>query len=277
VTDFGVIGASRPLVLVGGGRMGSALLAGWLGKGLHGTAIIVVEPDADSAARLKAENADVTVIPSLARLTRDPAVLVLAVKPQVMGTVLPDAAAFPGALFLSIAAGKTLDYFAQAFGAGAAVVRSMPNTPAAIGKGVSVCVASASVTEAQRKLASALLGAVGAVAWIDNEKLMDAVTALSGSGPAYVFYLIECMAAAGQAAGLPAELAEMLARQTVSGAGALVEASESESAATLRRNVTSPNGTTEAALNVLMGEEGLAPLMRHAVEAAARRSRELSA
>jgi pyrroline-5-carboxylate reductase len=277
VTDFGVIGASRPLVLVGGGRMGSALLAGWLGKGLHGTAIMVVEPDEASARRLKAENPDVTVIPSLARLNREPAVMVLAVKPQVMGTILDAAAAFPNALFLSIAAGKTLDYFAQAFGAGAAVVRAMPNTPAAIGKGVSVCVASASVTEAQRKLCTTLLAAVGAVAWIDNEKLMDAVTALSGSGPAYVFYLIECMAAAGQAAGLPAELAEMLARQTVAGAGALVEASDGDSAATLRRNVTSPNGTTEAALNVLMGEDGLALLMRHAIEAAARRSKELSA
>ena len=277
MTDFGVIGASRPLVLVGGGRMGSALLAGWLAKGLHGTAIIVVEPDAGAVAQIKADNADVTVIPSLTKLTRDPAVVVLAVKPQVMGAVLPEVAAFPNALFLSIAAGKTLDYFAQGIGAGIAIVRAMPNTPAAIGKGVSVCVASASVTDAQRALCTTLLTAVGAVAWVDNEKLMDAVTALSGSGPAYVFYLIECMAAAGQAAGLPAELADMLARQTVAGAGALVEASETESAAMLRRNVTSPNGTTEAALNVLMGEEGLAPLMRHAIEAAARRSKELSA
>jgi pyrroline-5-carboxylate reductase len=191
--------------------------------------------------------------------------------------VLPDVAQYPKALFLSIAAGKTLEYFAQALGADASVVRAMPNTPAAIGKGVSVCVASTNVSESQRTLCTALLEAVGAVAWIDNEKLMDAVTALSGSGPAYVFYLIECMAAAGQAAGLPAELADMLARRTVAGAGALVEASDDESTATLRRNVTSPNGTTEAALNVLMGENGLAPLLRHAVEAAARRSKELSA
>ena len=277
MTDFGAIGASRPLVLVGGGRMGSALLAGWLGRGLHGSAIIVVEPDTDAARRLKAENADVTVVASLKKIGREPAVVVLAVKPQVMGAVLPDAAAYPKALFISIAAGKTLDSFAQAFGAEAAIVRAMPNTPAAIGKGVSVCIASTTVSEAQRALCTTLLGAVGAVAWIDNEKLMDAVTALSGSGPAYVFYLIECMAAAGQAVGLPAELADMLARQTVAGAGALVEASEDESTATLRRNVTSPNGTTEAALNVLMGENGLAPLLRHAIEAAARRSKELSA
>ncbi|MEN3974624.1 pyrroline-5-carboxylate reductase [Emcibacter sp. SYSU 3D8] len=277
MTEFGAIGASRPLVLVGGGRMGSALLAGWLAQGLHGTAIIVVEPDAETSRRLKAENPDVTVVPDLKKVRRDPEVMVLAVKPQVMGDLLSDAAAFPQALFLSIAAGKTLDYFAQAFGANAAIVRAMPNTPAAIGKGVSVCVASGKVKEDQRRLCTALLGAVGTVAWIDNEKLMDAVTALSGSGPAYVFYLIECMAAAGQAAGLPAELADMLARQTVAGAGALVEASDDESTATLRRNVTSPNGTTEAALNVLMGENGLAPLLRHAIEAAARRSKELSA
>jgi len=277
VTDFGAIGVSRPLVLVGGGRMGSALLAGWLGRGLHGTAVVVVEPDADAAREIKSGNADVTVVPSMDKVRREPAVVVLAVKPQVMSAVLPDVAQYPRALFLSIAAGKTLDYFAQALGADAAVVRAMPNTPAAIGKGVSVCVASTNVSEAQRTLCTALLDAVGAVAWIDNEKLMDAVTALSGSGPAYVFYLIECMAAAGQAAGLPAELADMLARRTVAGAGALVEASDDESTATLRRNVTSPNGTTEAALNVLMGENGLAPLLRHAVEAAARRSKELSA
>ena len=277
MTDFGVIGASRPLVLVGGGRMGSALLAGWLGKGLHGTAVIVVAPDAETAARIEAENADVKVIPSIAQLNRDAAVIVLAVKPQVMGAVLAEAAAFPKALFVSIAAGKTLDYFVEGIGPGTAVVRAMLNTPAAIGKGVSVSVASADVTEAQRTLCTTLLAAVGTVAWIDNERMMDAVTALSGSGPAYVFYLIECMAAAGQAAGLPAELADMLARHTVAGAGALVEDSETESVATLRRNVTSPNGTTEAALNVLMGEGGLAPLMRHAIEAAARRSKELSA
>jgi pyrroline-5-carboxylate reductase len=257
--------------------MGAALLAGWLGKGLHGTAIMVVEPDAEAAQRIKALNADVSVVPSLTKLRREPSVIVLAVKPQVMGAVLPEAAAFPGALFLSIAAGKTIDYFAQALGAQAAIVRAMPNTPAAIGKGVSVCVANPAVNEAQRALCGTLLGAVGAVAWIDSERLMDAVTALSGSGPAYVFYLIECMAAAGQAAGLPADLADMLARQTVAGAGALVEASGGESASALRRNVTSPNGTTEAALNVLMGEEGLALLMRHAIEAAARRSKELSA
>jgi pyrroline-5-carboxylate reductase len=277
VSDFGVIGASRPLVLVGGGRMGSALIAGWLGRGLHPTAIMVAEPDADAASRIKQLNPEITVTASLEGLRRDPAVVVLAVKPQTMAAVLPDAAAFPRALFLSIAAGKTLASFAAVLGEDAAVVRAMPNTPAAIGKGVSVCVPSPTVTEAQRALCTTLLEAAGAVAWIDNERLMDAVTALSGSGPAYVFYLIECMAAAGQAAGLPAELAEMLARQTVTGAGALVEASGTDSPASLRRNVTSPNGTTEAALNVLMGENGLAPLIRHAIEAAARRSKELSA
>jgi pyrroline-5-carboxylate reductase len=257
--------------------MGSAMLAGWLDKGLAASAIIVVEPDDDAASRIRDNHPEITIVSDAADMGRVPSVVVLAVKPQTMGAVLPTVAAYSDALFLSIAAGKTLATFSEALGAEAAIVRAMPNTPAAIGKGITVCVAGATATEAQRNLCTTLLEAVGTVAWIDNERLMDAVTALSGSGPAYVFYLIECMAAAGQAVGLPPELADMLARQTVAGAGALVEASETESTATLRRNVTSPNGTTEAALNVLMGENGLAPLLRHAIEAAARRSKELSA
>ncbi|MEN3953038.1 pyrroline-5-carboxylate reductase [Iodidimonas sp. SYSU 1G8] len=277
MTDFGAVAASAPLVLVGGGRMGSAMLAGWLAEGMAADAVVVVEPDEESAARLRHYHPGVRLIADLASLDADPSVVVLAVKPQIMNQVLAAAASYPGALFLSIAAGKTIGYFAEAFGPSAAIVRAMPNTPAAIGRGMTVCVANTHVTPAQRLLCTGLLEAVGTVAWIDNEKLMDAVTAVSGSGPAYVFYLIECMAAAGQAAGLPAELADMLARQTVSGAGALVEASETESVGTLRRNVTSPNGTTEAAMNILMGENGLAPLIRHAVEAASRRSKELSA
>jgi pyrroline-5-carboxylate reductase len=277
VTDFGAVAASAPLVLVGGGRMGSAMLAGWLAEGMTADAVVVVEPDEESAERLRHYHPGVRVVADLSGLEIEPSVVVLAVKPQIMNQVLPAAAAYPRALYLSIAAGKTIGYFAEAFGSSAAIVRAMPNTPAAIGRGMTVCVANTHVTPAQRLLCTGLLEAVGTVAWIDNEKLMDAVTALSGSGPAYVFYLIECMAAAGQAAGLPAELADMLARQTVSGSGALVEASETESVGTLRRNVTSPNGTTEAAMNILMGENGLAPLIRHAVEAASRRSKELSA
>ncbi len=277
MTDFGAVAASAPLVLVGGGRMGSAMLAGWLAEGMTADAVVVVEPDEESAERLRHYHPGVRVVADLSGLEIEPSVVVLAVKPQIMNQVLPAAAAYPRALYLSIAAGKTIGYFAEAFGSSAAIVRAMPNTPAAIGRGMTVCVANTHVTPAQRLLCTGLLEAVGTVAWIDNEKLMDAVTALSGSGPAYVFYLIECMAAAGQAAGLPAELADMLARQTVSGSGALVEASETESVGTLRRNVTSPNGTTEAAMNILMGENGLAPLIRHAVEAASRRSKELSA
>lgn len=277
MTDFGAVAASAPLVLVGGGRMGSAMLVGWLGEGMAVDAVVVVEPDEEPAERLRHCHPGIRLIADLADLDVEPSVVVLAVKPQIMNQVLPAAAAYPRALFLSIAAGKTIGYFAEALGASAAIIRAMPNTPAAIGHGVTVCVANNHVTEAQRLLCTGLLQAVGTVAWIDNEKLMDAVTALSGSGPAYVFYLIECMAAAGQAAGLPAELADMLARQTVSGSGALVEASETESVGTLRRNVTSPNGTTEAAMNILMGENGLAPLIRHAIEAAFRRSKELSA
>jgi pyrroline-5-carboxylate reductase len=277
VDGFAGISAAAPLVLVGGGRMGSALLAGWLARGLPAGAVVVAEPDADAQRRLTEAHPGIATVVELTVLDRVPSVVVLAVKPQVMAAVLPAAAAFSGALFVSIAAGRTLDSLAAALGPAAAIVRAMPNTPAAIGRGITVCIANAHVDAARRDLCDALLCAVGEVAWIDSERLMDAVTAVSGSGPAYVFYLIECLAAAGQAAGLPGDLAELLARQTVAGAGALVAASPSESAAALRRNVTSPNGTTEAALNVLMGENGLAPLLRHAVEAAARRSRELSA
>ncbi|MBI1180877.1 MAG: pyrroline-5-carboxylate reductase [Alphaproteobacteria bacterium] len=276
VTEFGVIGADRPLVLVGGGRMGSALLSGWLARGLASQAVVVADPDPEAAARLAEQAPGVRVVSAVDDMVVRPSVVVLAVKPQMMDGVMPAVAVHSDALFLSIAAGKTLAYFAQALGKDAAVVRAMPNTPAAIGRGMTVCVANAQVADGQRRLCTALLGAVGEVAWVDAEKLMDAVTAVSGSGPAYVFYLIECLEAAAHAVGLPAELAATLARRTVAGAGALVEASEDEAPATLRRNVTSPNGTTEAALNVLMAENGLAPLMRHAVEAAMRRSRELS-
>jgi pyrroline-5-carboxylate reductase len=256
--------------------MGSAMLSGWLARGLAAEATIVVEPDSETAAGLAEKLPGIAVVRSLDELDATPDVVVLAVKPQVMDDVLPAASRLEGALFLSIAAGKTLSYFADGLGGEAAIVRAMPNTPAAIGHGMTVCVANAHVSDERRQLCTLLMEAAGAVEWVENEKLMDAVTAVSGSGPAYVFYLIECLAAAGRSAGLPAELADTLARRTVAGAGALVDASEDESPATLRRNVTSPNGTTEAALNVLMGEGGLAPLMRHAVEAAARRSRELS-
>ena len=203
-------------------------------------------------------------------------IIVLAVKPQSMGGVLPQVAPFSheGTLAVSVAAGTSLEALDLGLGAGRAVVRAMPNTPAAVGQGMTVACANARVTAAQQAVADALLAAVGRVAWISDEGLMDAVTAVSGSGPAYVFLLAECLAAAGVKAGLPRELADLLARQTVSGAGALIAASDLPTS-TLRENVTSPAGTTAAALAVLMGEGGFGPLLDRAVEAAARRSREL--
>ncbi len=201
----------------------------------------------------------------------------LAVKPQAMEEVLPAYRRFAagGALFVSIAAGKTLASFARALGGDAAVVRAMPNTPAAIGRGIAVACANARVSPAQRALAERLLAAVGEVGWVQDEALIDAVTAVSGSGPAYVFLLIECLAKAGEAAGLPAGLATRLARATVAGSGELARLSP-ESAAALREAVTSPGGTTRAALDVLMAKDGLEPLLRRAVLAAAKRSRELA-
>jgi pyrroline-5-carboxylate reductase len=206
-----------------------------------------------------------------------PTAVVLAVKPQAMAEVLGEVAplARPGSVVLSVAAGWTIGNFQKVLGSEAAIVRAMPNTPAAVGRGVSVLCANAQVSAEQRALCGALLAAVGEVHWIDDETLMDAVTGVSGSGPAYVFYLAECLAEAGIAAGLPRDLAAGLARATVSGAGELLHRSPL-AASQLRENVTSPGGTTAAALEVLRAEEGLKALMEKAVAAAVRRSRELS-
>jgi pyrroline-5-carboxylate reductase len=256
--------------------MGGALLRGWLHRGIA-RRYIVVEPGpiaADFAA-----NPQVELLAAADKVPADFAtgVIVLAVKPQVMIEVLPGYGRFAhsGALFLSIAAGKTLGFFARFLGERAAVVRAMPNTPAAIGRGIAVACANAAVAPAQRTLAERLLAAVGEVGWVADEALMDAVTAVSGSGPAYVFLLIECLAKAGVAAGLPEDLASRLARATVAGAGELARLSE-QSAAALRETVTSPGGTTRAALDVLMGQEELERLLTRAVLAAAMRSRELA-
>jgi pyrroline-5-carboxylate reductase len=207
---------------------------------------------------------------------RDVAAVVVAIKPQVAPEVTPALAPFVSAatVVVSIMAGRTLKFLADAL-PGAALVRAMPNTPAAIGRGITVAVGNARVSDAQRALVDALLSAVGAVEWVADEALMDAVTALSGSGPAYVFLLAETMAQAGVAAGLPPALAATLARATVAGAGELLHRSPLD-AATLRQNVTSPGGTTAAALDVLMAKDGLAPLMRRAIAAATARSRELA-
>ncbi|WP_328702867.1 pyrroline-5-carboxylate reductase [Arenibaculum pallidiluteum] len=266
------------LLLVGCGKMGSAMLEGWLASGVADR-IVVVEPQSESPQGSGGADprvircADAAGIPSGFR----PDALVMAVKPQVMdAAVAPYAgSAGAGAVVLSIAAGKTIGYFEARLGAGAAVVRAMPNTPAAIGRGITVACANAQVTPAQRVLCESLLAAVGEVGWVEDESLIDAVTGVSGSGPAYVFLLCEALAEAGRAAGLPEDLATRLARATVSGAGELLHRSP-ESAGQLRRNVTSPNGTTQAALDVLMAPSGLAALMTEAVAAATRRSRELA-
>lgn len=268
---------SGPVVLLGCGKMGSAMLEGWLKLGLPAAKAVVLDPNlpAEAAAALAAKG--VSVNPRLDDIPPT-AVLLLAVKPQVAPDALPAVAPLvqPGTLVVSVMAGRTIAFMAGAFGADAAIVRSIPNTPAAIGRGVSVAVAAPSVTVAQKDLAAALLGAIGIVEWVDDEHLMDAATAVSGSGPAYAFLLAEVMAQAGAAAGLPLELAARIARATVAGAGALMDDSDLP-AATLRQNVTSPGGTTAAALAVLMDEgRGLPPLMVEAVAAATRRGRELA-
>jgi pyrroline-5-carboxylate reductase len=262
------------LVLVGAGKMGSALLAGWLGLKLNPRKVIVIEPQPSKGlAALKRQGIRINLS---SKAIGPAAVIVLAVKPQTAPEVLPGLVTLVGAktLVLSIMAGRTLKFLERGL-PGAAVVRAMPNTPAAIGRGITVACPNARVTATQRMLAHNLLAATGAVEWVDDETLMDAVTALSGSGPAYVFLLAETLAQAGVAAGLPAALSAKLARATVAGSGELLHRSELD-AAILRANVTSPGGTTAAALEVLMGPGGLESLMTKAVIAATRRSRDLA-
>lgn len=267
-----------PILLVGCGKMGGAMLGGWLAAGVKTDHIKAVEPDSEIAAAIRAEHG-IEVVADLAGL--DPAftprVVVFAVKPQVMDQAIPPYGRFtaPDTVFLSIAAGRSIAYLTGRLGEQAAIVRAMPNTPAAIGRGISVMCPNDAVKADQHHTCRALLRAVGEVEVIEDEALLDAVTAVSGSGPAYVFLLIECLAAAAVDAGLPADLADRLALATVSGAGALA-AQSSEPAETLRRNVTSPHGTTQAALDVLIADDGLKPLLVRAVAAAARRSRELA-
>jgi len=264
--------APRGILLVGCGKMGGALLAGWSKRRLAGP-FAVVEPAPVKLPREARRYSTPDALPK----GLQPAAIVFAVKPQALGEVLPDYRRFAAGrtVFLTIAAGKTLGFFAHHLGTAAPVVRAMPNTPAAIGRGIAVACANPQVDAAGQALCRRLLAAVGEVAWIEDEALLDPVTAVSGSGPAYVFLLIECLAEAGVAVGLPEALAMKLARATVAGAGELAQLAP-EDAAQLRRNVTSPGGTTEAALAILMGAEGLGPLLRRAVAAATRRSRELA-
>jgi len=263
---------SGTLVLVGAGKMGGAMLEGWLTLGLDPAKIAVMEPKpSDEIAALAPRG--VRLNPAF---IDDASVIVIAIKPQDAAAVVPTLRplARTGTVAVSIMAGPKLGFLQGTLG-DLAIVRAMPNTPAAIGRGITVAVPNARVSQDQRALADTLLRAVGAVEWVNDEALIDAVTAVSGSGPAYVFLLAESLARAGAAAGLPADLAARLARATVSGAGELLHRSPLD-AATLRQNVTSPGGTTAAALGVLMAENGLDPLMERAVSAATKRSRELA-
>jgi len=268
---------SGPVALVGAGRMGGAMLKAWLHAGLDPEQIFVVDPGAPAEILALRDEHGFSIAVGPEAVTAVPGVIVIAVKPQQMDSVLPGLAPLMGreTVAISIAAGRTIDSIAGHLGPHRAIIRAMPNTPAAIGRGITVACANGKVTSAQAGACSELLGAVGEVAWIEDEALMDAVTAVSGSGPAYVFLLTECLADAGVEAGLPRDLAAQLARVTVQGAGALMEASD-EPADKLRKNVTSPGGTTEAALAQLMGEPGLRDLMKRAVASAVRRSKELS-
>jgi pyrroline-5-carboxylate reductase len=265
------------VLLAGAGNMGLAMLAGWLDRGLDPRRIVVQDPNPPVRARELIQEHGIDLRPTVGSLREPPAVLVVAVKPQAMDQVFPQLAQLTRAstLVLSVAAGRRIDGFERHLPKGTAVVRSMPNTPASIGRGITAAAANAHVTGAQRDICDALLRAVGEVVWVEEEGLLDAVTAVSGSGPAYVFYLAECLADAGVKAGLSPELAQKLARWTVAGAGELLHRSDLP-AGLLRQNVTSPNGTTFAALQVLMADNGLAKLMREAVGAATRRSRELA-
>jgi pyrroline-5-carboxylate reductase len=264
------------LVLAGAGNMGGALLAGWLAGGIDPRLIRVQDPGPPPPMAILLAQHGIVSAPQL-QLDAPPAVLLMAVKPQVMEAVFPALARLigPDTVVLSVAAGRTIASFEQHTAKGTAVVRSIPNTPASVGRGITAAYANGHVTAAQKALCDGLLRGVGAVVWVDGEDQIDAATAVSGSGPAYVFLLAECLAEAGRKAGLPAELATELARWTVAGAGELLHRSDLP-ADQLRRNVTSPNGTTFAALQVLMAEGGLQPLLTEAVAAATKRSRELA-
>jgi pyrroline-5-carboxylate reductase len=262
------------LVIVGAGKMGGALLEGWLRLGLDPKTVAVFEPQ--PAPQISAlGRRGLQINPGIDSLTNVEAIVV-AVKPQAATEALPALTSMVGTatVMVSIMAGRTIRSIASALNRPCALVRAMPNTPAAIGRGITVAVAHGA-NDSQRDLAHRLLSAAGAVEWIEDEALMDAVTAVSGSGPAYVFLLAEALAQAGVAAGLPPGLAAKLARETVSGSGELLHRETAE-ASVLRQNVTSPGGTTAAALEILMGKNGLAALMTTAVAAATRRSRELA-
>ena len=265
------------LVLVGAGKMGGAMLEGWLKGGLPGSAVTIVDPHAGAAMQALAHRHGIALNPPTGTFP-EPEVLILAVKPQMLDSAAEtlSAIAGPGTLVMSVVAGKTIANLKERMPRASAFVRAMPNTPAAVGRGITGAAGSPAVTDTQRAIADALLKSVGRVEWVATEELIDAVTAVSGSGPAYVFYLAECLAKAGVAAGLPQATAERLARATVEGAGELMYQDAGTEPAQLRINVTSPGGTTAAALGVLMATDGMEPLLTRAVEAARTRAGELA-
>ncbi len=261
------------LVLLGCGKMGSAMLQGWLAKGVAPQNVYVLDPQpSDWLQGLQAQGVHLNT-----DLPQHPAICLIAVKPQMMGDALPRLQALGGGdtVFLSVAAGTSIAAFEAVLGADSPIIRAMPNTPAAIGRGITAMIGNAKVTEADLQMAETLLSAVGQTVRLDTEDQIDAVTGVSGSGPAYVFHLIEALAAAGEAEGLPADMAMKLAKATVGGAGQLAE-DAGESPTQLRINVTSPGGTTAEALKVLMDPQtGFVPLMKKAVKASADKGREL--
>ncbi len=267
---------SGKLVLLGAGQMGGAMMEGWLAAGIVPTQLVIFDPAPAKDILTLIKNHGLSHNPDVGTLS-NVEVILTAVKPQIMDkaleTVLPLKDQKP--LILSIAAGKTIESFEKHFGGDASIIRTIPNTPAAVGRGITAMAANGNVTEAQTRLAKTLLASIGDVVTVANENQIDAVTGLSGSGPAYVFYMTECLAKAGQAQGLDSELAMKLARATVEGAGELMRATGTD-ATTLRENVTSPNGTTHAGLAVLMAKDGLETLIEKTVDAATKRSKELA-
>jgi pyrroline-5-carboxylate reductase len=260
-----------PILLVGAGRMGGALLRGWIAGAIG--PVVVVEPRPSAALK----KLKVRRVATIADAPAEARAVVVALKPQVLKTEAAALRRFNKALVVSIAAGTSTRTFTRAIGPGARVIRAMPNTPGSIGQGITALYAGKGIRPKDKALAVELLSALGETVWVKRETDIDAVTAVSGSGPAYVFLMVEALADAARAVGLPRPLAEKLARATVAGSGALLTADASTPAVDLRRNVTSPGGTTEAALQILMAKQGLTPLMRRAVAAARKRARALGA
>lgn len=265
---------TAPIILAGAGRIGGALLKGWIERGIG--PLLVIEPKPSPWLRKLANSGSIILHGTPADVSARARACVVALKPQILAT---EATAFreiaqSRTLMISIAAGTNVRAMRKAWGRNARIVRAMPNTPGAIGLGISALYAPANINPAERKLAQALLAALGETLWVNRESLIDSVTAVSGSGPAYVFLLVEALAEAARGEGLPRSAADKLARATVAGAGALLKVDDRD-AADLRKDVTSPRGTTEAALRILLSSDGLKPLMARAVHAARKRAEEL--